>query len=124
MRVLILLANLCVLIHRAAHVCTLFGGWMVRMEWPSCVYIHGFKEPMRVLIFLANMCVLIWPAKVCVLFLLANMCTIFASQFVLANVCVLILYTTQEVWCVDFYMCVYTWVHRVSNVTNVLEGNI
>jgi hypothetical protein len=44
----------------------------------SCVYIHGFTEPMRVLILLANLWVLIWPAKVCVLFLLANLCTHFS----------------------------------------------
>ena len=47
--------------------------------------VHGFTEPMRVLILLANLCVLIWPAK-CVLFLLANLCTLFVSKFVLANV--------------------------------------
>ena len=41
---------------------------------------------MRVLILLANLCVLICPAKVY---------TIFASKFVLANVCVLIFYTTH-----------------------------
>jgi hypothetical protein len=63
---------------------------------------------MRVLILLANLCVLILPAKVCVLFLLANLCTPFASKVVLANVCVLIVYTTHGRVCLSTHILVYT----------------